>query len=62
MRRPLASARLELRVPPAEKAAIADTAREHGISMSAYLRIVTTGDIEQRHRQQLRKAMYPDKQ
>jgi predicted HicB family RNase H-like nuclease len=39
MSRPRASEQLHVRIPPAEKQALREEARQHGVSMSALIRI-----------------------
>jgi hypothetical protein len=51
--------RIEFRLPPADKQA--GTAREYGISVSAYLRILAIEDREDQKRAELRTKCYPDK-
>ena len=51
--------RIEFRLPPAEKQALQATAREYGISVSAYLRILAIEDSEVRKHAALRAKCYP---
>jgi hypothetical protein len=53
--------RVEFRLPPAEKQALHDTARDYGISVSEYLRILAIRDREAQQRAELREKCYPDK-
>jgi hypothetical protein len=53
--------RVEFRLPPDEKVALHATARDYGISVSAYLRILAIEDRERRKRAELRAKCYPDK-
>ena len=52
--------RVEFRLPPAEKQALQATAREYGISVSVYLRILAIEDREVQKRAALRAKCYPE--
>ena len=53
--------RVEFRLPPEEKDALHVQARDYGISVSAYLRILAIQDREAQRRAELRAQCYPDK-
>lgn len=53
--------RVEFRLPGEEKEALHATAREYGISVSAYVRILAIQDREAQQRAEIRAMCYPDK-
>lgn len=57
--RPPATARLELRLPQAEKDELRAEARAHNISMAALVRINCLVAREHRAREELRQKAYP---
>jgi HSP20 family molecular chaperone IbpA len=57
----MARSRIEFRLPGVEKQAIHATAREYGISVSAYLRILAMRDRAAQQRAQIQAKCYPDR-
>jgi hypothetical protein len=53
--------RVEFRLRPDEKQAIHATAREYGVSVSLYLRILALEDRERQERAELRAQCYPER-
>jgi hypothetical protein len=50
---------INLRIPPDEKVPAQATARGHGISLSAYLRILAIEDRERQERERLVRKSHP---
>jgi hypothetical protein len=55
----MSRSRIELRVPPAEKAQVVATARDYGITTSAYLRVLALEDREREKREQMMRKSHP---
>jgi hypothetical protein len=51
---------INMRIPLAEKASVQAQARDYGISMSAYLRILHLEDRERQKRQRLVRKSHPN--
>jgi hypothetical protein len=51
---------INLRIPPAERASVQATARDYGISLSAYLRILAIEDRERQERKRLVSRTHPN--
>jgi Mobilization protein NikA len=59
MSRPLATEKLHVRIPPAEKQALREEARRHGISMSGLIRISVISARQARKRAEVMQIAYP---
>jgi hypothetical protein len=60
MSQPRATERLHVRIPHEEKQQLRDEARQHGISMSALIRINALTARERREREATMRELYPD--
>jgi hypothetical protein len=58
---PRVTAQLHLRITPAEKQALSEEARAHGISMSALIRLSVITAREVREREALKRQLYPQR-